>query len=48
MLGLEIATKSFGGNTLGNRDKHLLTQLDTIAKGLSETLFPFAKLLSMT
>ena len=28
---------------MGNRDKHLLTQLDTIAKGLSETLFPFCE-----
>jgi len=28
---------------LGNRDKHLLTQLDTIAKGLSETLSPFCE-----
>lgn len=39
----EIVIKSLGGNTLGNRDKHLLTQLDTIAKGLSETLFPFCE-----
>ena len=28
---------------MGNRDKHLLTQLDTIAKGLSETLAPFCE-----
>lgn len=28
---------------MGNRDKHLLTQLDTIAKGLSETLSPFCE-----
>ncbi|EXC00654.1 TPA: PAS domain-containing protein [Acinetobacter baumannii] len=28
---------------MGNRDKHLLTQLETIAKGLSETLAPFCE-----